>query len=325
MRKITVFILLALLFITCSPRLTIDFSQVSVPEEGGMRFIQLTKDNNDVIGPYVGINAITGLLEWYAAPFIALSPDGSQIAFSAQKKKKVNIYLKSASEGGGIVQRTFREYILDMAYSPDGKNIAFTDKPSGDKNIYMINAKEGAAVQQITTTRSDELGPHFSADGQSIFFTKLESGRYYIWNYNLNTAILTQYSEGFTPVPTPDGKTLIITRTNPDTRRGEIWSIDLKRGTETLLLSDPTRGFSSPAINKDGAKIVCVGTSLETKTRPENLDLFMFNINGTGLTQLTFHAGSDVSPIWGADGKSIFFLSQRGSEKGHYNVWKINI
>ncbi|MBR6927035.1 MAG: PD40 domain-containing protein [Bacteroidaceae bacterium] len=30
-----------------------------------------------------------------------------------------------------------------------------------------------------------------------------------------------------------------------------------------------------------------------------------------------------MSAVWSADGKSIFFLSQRGSAKRLYNVWKM--
>ncbi len=127
----------------------------------------------------------------------------------------------------------------------------------------------------------------------------------------------------FTPVSTPDGTKLLITRNNKQNNKGEIWMIDIVTGQETLLLRDQKRGFSSPSISPDGKRIVCVGTTESTASRPVNLDLYTFKIDGTGLTQLTFHPGHDVSPVWSPDGKMIYSISLRGNEKGSYNVWNM--
>lgn len=55
----------------------------------------------------------------------------------------------------------------------------------------------------------------------------------------------------------------------------------------------------------------------------QNLDLYVVRTDGTNLTQLTYHPGNYVSPIWSKDGKSIYFISQRGTEKGTWNIWKM--
>jgi Tol biopolymer transport system component len=219
-----------------------------------------------------------------------------------------------------------------MCYSPDGKKIAFTEMVDGNENIYIINALEGSAIQQITTSSANEMGPQYSVDGSKLFFTKEEVSlvnaipisRYYIWSFDLQTSLFTQYTEGFTPSLLPDGKNLIITRNNKTTSLGEIWMINIDKGFETLLLSDKDKGFSSPQVSPDGKYVVCVGSTNASENKPANLDLYLFKIDGTGLTQLTFHPGNDVSPKWAPDGKSIFFLSQRGTEKGNWNVWQMS-
>lgn len=101
--------------------------------------------------------------------------------------------------------------------------------------------------------------------------------------------------------------------------------INIRKGSETLILNDPKKGYSSPQISPDGKRIVCVGTTEGDNTKPQNLDIFVVNVDGTRLTQLTFHGGHDVSPVWAPDGKSIFFLSQRGNKQGKYNVWKMDL
>lgn len=322
---------LSLLLGGCATPQKINYSLTSVPEEGGIKFTQFTRDDEKVLGPYIAKTATN--IQWYAPPLIAISPDGNSVAYLARQNDADNIYIKSTLGGKSTIQRTFRNNVFDMAYSPDGKNIAFTDRVSGNSNVYLINASEGVAVQQITSTMADEVGPCFSPDGKEIYFTKTETttqanglpqSRYYIWSYNRETSLLTQYSEGFTPNITPDGKNLIITRNNKQNGKGEIWIVNTENGQETMILNDPSKGFSSPRISPDGKKIICVGTSEKTKNRNANLDLFVVNLNGTGLTQLTFHPGDDVSPQWSPDGKILYFLSQRGTEKGSWNVWKMD-
>ena len=314
------------LLVNCSPQLLVDFSRVSVPEEGGMNFVQHTRDEEAVVGPAIQTSALTGLLLWYAAPVIAISPNGEKLAYISKANDFNNLSIKNIAGGRAIVQRTFNRNVYDMTFSPDGEKIAFTERRGASTNIYLINATAGAAVQQVTSGNTDEIGPQFTNDGSSVYFTREENGRFYLWNVNLNSSLLTQYSEGFTPNLTPDNKNLIVTRNSKDGKgRGEIWMINLEIGTETLILSDPERGFSSPAISPDGNTIVCVGSTLKSTTRPQNLDIYQVNLDGTNLKQLTFHGGHDVSPQWAPDGRSFFFISQRGNEKGEYNVWNFRV
>lgn len=317
-------IIVALAILYGCKAVKINYLTVSVPEEGGINFTQFTTDDENVIGPSIQRNEITGILEWYASPFIALSPDGEQLAFLARRDGKDNMFLKNTGGGKATIQRTFRETVRDMSFTPDGSKIAFTDVIGGDYNIFMINRTQGAAVQQITTTPLTELGPSFSPDGKMMYFAKSDGGRYYVWSVNLETSLLTQYSEGFTPAMAPDGRRLVVTRNNKTSGNGEIWLIDVVTGAETLILTDPKKGFSSPRISPDGTLIVCVGTSEKTATTPENLNLYTIKLDGTALTQLTFHPGHDVSPSWAPDGKSIYFISQRGNPTGKFNVWRMD-
>ena len=67
-----------------------------------------------------------------------------------------------------------------------------------------------------------------------------------------------------------------------------------------------------------------VSNSCTEKEKIDNTDIFVVRTDGTQLTQLTYHAGNDLSPVWSPDGKSIYFLSQRGSADRIYNVWKMD-
>lgn len=316
-------------------KVIVDYSQTSVPEEGGVKFVKFTSDEERVLGTVVTVDE-AGKMLWNAAPYIAISFDGEKLAYSARKETSTdNIFIKNIKGGKATVQRTFRNNAFYPAFSPNGEHIAFCDNPENNTNVYMMKTEGGSAVQQITTDNAVEIGPSFSNDGKMVFYSKSENvalsdgttkSQYNIWSYNLETSLLTQYSKGFTPNMIPNSTELVITRVNNQNGLGEIWKIDIEKGQETLLLNDAQKGYSSPAISPDGKYIVCVGTTLKTETRPMNLDIYVFKIDGSALTQLTFHGGHDFSPQWAPDGKSIFFISQRGStEKGrYYNVWQMD-
>lgn len=326
MKKI-IFYFGALLFLVgCTPqKILTDYLTVAEPEEGSLRLTQYTGEGDNVVHPYIGFDRTTNIIRWYAAPLLAVSPDGNKIAYIALANDFKNLYLKDISGGRSTIQRTFNRDIMDMSYSPDGSHIVFTENKGGDNNIYMINTTEGVAVQQLVSTSASELSPVFSKDGKTLFFVKSEGNRYFIWSLNLETSLLTQYTEGFTPCLSPNGEELVVTRNSRDGSRGEIWMINLQKGTETLILSDSKKGYSSPRLSPDGKKIICVGITEEDKTKPQNLDLFLMNVDGSKLTQLTFHGGHDVSPVWTPDGKYVFFISQRGNKDGHYSVWKMDL
>lgn len=325
MKKYWIIITSFILVMTACSTMKVAYNQISVPEEGGMKFTQYTRDEEVVIGPSITLNEETKKLMWYAPSFISVSDNGELLAYVARANGFHNLYIKKIAGGRSTIQRTFNQNVMDMSFSKDNKKLVFTERKGNDYNIRLMNALEGAAIQQVTSSSQDEVGATFAPNNEDIFFAKQEGYKYFIWSFNTKTSLLTQYSEGFTPVMTPDGENLIMTRNNKEAMRGEIWMVNLKSGMEMMILSDPARGYSSPSISPDGKQILCVGNTPKSETRPQNLDIYKVNIDGTGLTQLTFHGGHDVSPEWAPDGKSVFFISQRGTENGSYNVWKMDI
>ena len=304
---------------------------VSVPEEGGIKFIKVTSKEDAVRSAEVTNNA-DGSISFVPRRFFDISKDGSLVAFMANKGDKVNIYLKDLTGGRAVVQRTFRDNVVDPAFSPDGKLLAFSDYRDGSWNIYTIGAESGSAVRQISISNQNEYYPVFSPDGKILVFVQNESqyynGQYitrsYIWSYEMEKGILTQYVEGNLPVFTPDGKKLVFSRPSKDTGKYELWTFDFNTGQESIILTQKDKGLSLASVSPDGRRVAFVATSTG-KNVPRNYDIFLVNIDGTNLTQLTFHPGHDLCPIWSPDGKSIYFLSQRGGEGGEYNIWRMDL
>jgi Tol biopolymer transport system component len=319
---------------------TVDYTQLSVPQEGGYQFRQITSDDQLIFGTQVFNNA--GNLQWFTGSMFDISPDGSRIVYvgtTSAEQNIGNLYVRSTTAGRSSVQRTFGIDVTSPVFSPDGNSISFSGVFAGQSksNICLINTNEGSAIQHLTESQPGRASaPVFSSDGLRIFYTRgmvatvysgsipIQTWVYNIWSMDKNTSIATQYVEGSSPEYVPGDK-LLFTKANTSTSQGEIWMLDLNSGQETLILRDNVRGFSTPKISPDGRSILCVGSSKGATPAESNLDIFMVNIDGTGFRQITFHPGNDSSPEWAPDGKSIYFISQRGNERGRFHVWSIDL
>ncbi len=317
------------------------FTNLTAPEEGGVNFTQLTKESDIVQGPGYSLtteaiqngNEIvkSEVLMWNTATFLSISPDGKSFTFLGNNNNSNNLYIRSTEGGASAIQRTFRNYVFDFAYSPDGRFLTFSDRvgvgTAENYNIYQIEVSKGNAVRQIAATDASELNPVYSNDAKMLFYSKSSGSGYSLWSIDLESGLQTQYSEGFNPcfVPGKNSKELFVTRSAKNSQRTEIWKIDLEAGSETQVITDNRRSFSSPKVSPNGKYLMVSGATPKSNARPMNLDLYLFRVDGTGETQLTFHPGADASAVWAPSGKEIYFISTRGSATNKYNVWRMNV
>jgi Tol biopolymer transport system component len=108
--------------------------------------------------------------------------------------------------------------------------------------------------------------------------------------------------------------------------KGEIWKVNLATGVEECILSDIERSFSTPSVSPDGEWVLAVGsTPIHAGDMVYwNTDIYVCRMDGTRLSQLTYHAADDLSPEWSRDGKYIYFISQRGSQDASANIWRMS-
>lgn len=300
----------------------VDFSVVSVNEESGMEFTRITSDNDYVCMPLVkrsGKNA-----NWLTNKILDISKDGNQLAYLSARNNTTNIFIKDIIKQGSSVQRTNRQNVLDFSYSTDGKYICFSEKSGSFNQIYQTDATNGYVCRQITSNNKD-FSPIYSYDMKNIFFARQENNGVSVWSYNIANNFLSSYTKGFNPYPLHTESSILCTRLNAQ-GRSEIWKINYSNNIEECILSDANRSFTTPSLSPDGKWILLVGSNTLTNGKfvYTNTDIFVCRIDGTQLTQLTYHAADDLSPVWSKDGKYIYFISQRGSSNGTANVWRMN-
>ena len=80
--------------------------------------------------------------------------------------------------------------------------------------------------------------------------------------------------------------------------------------------------ISDPQVSPDGKLIVFGLRKTDLAANKGKSDLWLVNVDGTGLRQLTSHPSAEYNARWSACGKAIFFLSTRS---GSSQVWKIRM
>lgn len=299
----------------------VDYSVVSVPEETGSEFVKITRENDYVCMPVVRRSSRG--VEWMTNRILAVSPDGSEIAYLSQRNKSTNIFIKDIDRQGASRQRTNRMAVVDFTYSPDGKQICFSETKGKTTQMFITDARNGYVCRQITSG-SNDYSPIYSSDLSMIFFTRLEQKGAGVWAYDVKDNFQASYTTGMNPFPAKDGHVLFVARQGTD-GRGEIWRINYDTGVEECIIADAERSFYSPALSPDGTKLLLVGSSKIQNGVSScwNTDIYTCRTDGTGLSQLTYHAADDLSPVWSSDGRSVYFISQRGDALGVPNVWKM--
>lgn len=213
-------------------------------------------------------------------------------------------------------------YDAEAAVSPDGKTIVFTSMRDGDLDIYTMDI-DGGNVQRLTHTLGYDGGPFFSPDGQWIVFrshlprTEEEINRY----RDLLSRKLVAPLRFEIQIMRPDGS-----------ERRQITNLEVASfapymhpdGKRIIFCSNYSGSPDAPENEKpttlDNLKEtgnVIKGSSEAQIRRMPVFNLFIINIDGTGLEQITFNPTFDGFPMFSNDGKKLIWCSNRFGPHPH--------
>lgn len=183
-------------------------------------------------------------------------------------------------------------YDAEAAVSPDGLMIVFTSMRGGDLDIYTMNI-DGSDVRQLTTTKGYDGGPFFSPDGHWIIFRS-----------HLPETIQEEMKYE---------KLLDHRKVEPARFELQIMRPDGSQRRQITNL-----GFASfaPYMHPDGNRVIfCSNYSRNVdKTDAKKMpvfNLFIINIDGTGLKQVTDNPSFDGFPMFSNDGLKLIWCSNR--------------
>ena len=177
---------------------------------------------------------------------------------------------------------------------------------------------DGSNVRMLFNGGSSEYDPVWSPDGKQIAF---RSGyRVYVMDAKGTEVFAVSPSDGWAKAPTwsPDGQTLAFSysptadTTNDQEQGWAIVTVDLNDQQKTLVpLTSTSAADHDPAWSPDGERIAF----MSYRNDPDG-DIFVIDVDGSGLTSVAAGPGAQVQPDWSPSGNKLVFSGQTSEASG---------
>lgn len=281
---------------------------------------------------------------------ITLHASSGTIAFSHGAGDGQGIYTVGDDDKSPVLPiKSLQQGERHPAWSPDGSRIAFvrTTPGSGRPDLYVSNA-DGTQADNLTATfpgdPRDFAYPTWSHDGARIAFVARsvaaddgEGCDAYITRDLIGDlfVINSDGSDGSTPTPLTDGggcdtrpawspvdNRIAFTHITPSSGNSkDLYLVDAADPTKLKQLPTDPGNQNGVTWSPDGSQIAFVqARALKRDERDGTVDVWIMNVDGTGLTNLTERlsggeterlSGGAVQPAWSPDGSRIAFGCRR--------------
>lgn len=215
---------------------------------------------------------------WLRHP--AISPDGKTVAFAYRGD------IFTVSTGGGTARQLTSNSAFDSypVWSPDCRHIAFASSREGSMDVWVMDA-DGGIPHRLTTNSGNEY-PLRWTDNSTVAFKSADM---------------------------PSAKSIVF----PGGLFPQVYTVGIDGGRPQLF-SELT--MDALDINSDGDVIYVDKKGYEDEWRkhhhsPITRDIWLKH--GNDYRRLTTFDGEDRDPVWAADGKSFYYLSE---QSGTLNV-----
>lgn len=119
----------------------------------------------------------------------AISPDGTQIAYSSRRNGYWDIYLLDLGSGELTRITDTPVYEASPSWSPDGQWLVYESYMDGNLELYVHSVKNPAqAPIRLTNHQAADYAPSWSPIGRQIAFVSNRDGQDDIWLANLDVA-----------------------------------------------------------------------------------------------------------------------------------------
>src|SRR5262245_23782587 len=254
------------------------------------------------------------------------------------------VFVSCLAGGGAGLSKS--EFALEsmIAFTSTRDNPVPNPLLVGTTEIYLMSP-DGANLQRLTDNTSSDAYPSLSPDGKKIVF---DSNRNRAEGEPFNTSDLfvmnTKGDEqmflirGSSATWSPDSKNIAFHASASGT--GLPIKFDLGAATsdsdifvanvDDLLggMAGPMNLTNSPeAIDEDadwspdGRRIVFTSHPVTDDPQRSNLaEMYVINVDGTGLTRLTFNAEEERGPSWSPDGSRIVYMCRIGGGTAVFEI-----
>jgi len=225
---------------------------------------------------------------WLRYP--AISPDGKTVVFSY----KGDIYKVPASGGDASPLTLHEAHDYKPVWSRDGKWIAFASDRYGNMDVYIMPSAGGEA-KRLTYHSVNDIPYDFTPDGKYVLFGSARNDVYTSARFPLRGLFPKLYQ-----VPVTGGRSVMYLSAGSEFAR-------FNNKGDKLIFQD-RKGYEDAFRKHHNSSV----------TR----DIWVYDVNKKDYTQVSVYEGEDREPVWSADDKSIFYLSEKD---GNQNIYKTSL
>jgi Tol biopolymer transport system component/C-terminal processing protease CtpA/Prc len=228
-----------------------------------------------------------------------------------------------------------RAYFTEPSLSPDRKEIAFVS--GGD--IWTVPATGGVA-SLLVSHAANEARPMYSPDGQQLAFISSRTGNGDIYLLTLATGDLKRltFDDGLDQLDgwSRDGRWIYFSSTSRDIGGlNDLYRVGVNGGTPMAVSADryTNEFFCAPA--PDGKTFAFSARGIASgqwwrkgHSHIDESEIWLLRSfeGGTGTYERVTAPGSakELWPMWSADGRALFYVSDRsdaGNKNGAQNIW----
>jgi len=247
-----------------------------------------------------------------------ISPSGEWIAYTVESidfeadESSTQIFMVS-SDGSEVVALTASDYSASTPrWSPDGRYLGFLaakgDEEEAKTQVWTLDMRGGDA-QPYTAVTQGVGGFSWSPDGQKMLLVIKDKTA-----AELAEEAAEEAGEEAKPLPYVIDRLQFKRDGVPylDRSRNHLYVV-IEREAEPLQLTFGDFDDSQPVWSPDSKSIAFTSNRTEEPDSNENSDIWVVSAEGDAATrsarQVTRNPGSDYSPAWSNDGRSITYVS----------------
>ncbi|EKD82632.1 MAG: WD40-like protein Beta Propeller, partial [uncultured bacterium] len=152
-----------------------------------------------------------------------LTPDGSRIVFSSDSTSPEHLFVYDRKSGKTKALTSGDSKNMMCAVSPDGRLVAFTSSQKGKPNDIWLIGIDGDNLLQLTSGVEDDREPRWSADGSTLYFTRIYTymKKSHIMKIQLDPLgeaqpVVANNRRNWLPDISPDGSALVFVRSESE-------------------------------------------------------------------------------------------------------------
>jgi len=262
----------------------------------------------------------------------AWSPDGRRLVVSEEYTpnpygRDLTAALWVIDLAGGNSEKIFDGDAVQPDWSPNGRRIAywFLDDASGGRRDIATIGADGEDRVVVTQDAAVDWNPKWSSDGRYLYFLSDRAGSMNLWRVRIDQST-GKVLGGFEQMTAPTASAGRFAMSTS----GRIAYESITPGNRIMKIAfDPrTEAVQTAEVVLEGS-LMCVdprvspdGEWVAFRSSGTQEDIYLIRPDGRDIRKLTDDAAKDRGPSWSADGKRIYFYSDRS---GRYEIHRINM